>query len=427
MTDLSWHIEKRRISELQYWDLNPRKITDEHLERLKQRIIARGFHDVLKIDIDNTILSGNQRKKILLDLGVVEIDCIVPSRKLTEEERRAVGLESNRNDGEWDWKGLSDFDEDLLKSIGFSATEIDRTFNLKTEEDEFDAAKEAEQITNPVSQSGDVYALGRHRLMCGDSTKEEDVSKLLNGELADLIFTDPPYMVDYKSQSGRSYNSSAFGGDGKKIFNDNLDDEKALQFYVDVLTNLYKFSKDFCPIYWWYANNKRELINQIAFLETGWKVSQIIMWLKTSMVFSQGQDYHRCYEPCMYGWKKGKKRYCSKEIANFKDTWMQMSNDDFQDQMDIWLQKRDVTQNYVHPTQKPVQLAERALRKSSKQDDIVLDLFGGSGSTLMACEQMHRRGYLMELDPKFCDVIVKRWERFTGDKAEKYEHGNPTK
>lgn len=147
-------------------------------------------------------------------------------------------------------------------------------------------------------------------------------------------------------------------------------------------------------------------------------MSQIIIWLKNSPVFSRGQDYHRCYEPCMLGWKKGQAHYTNKKINNLRDVFG-LEFQDFEELLDVWYQHRDATQNYLHPTQKPVRLAERALKKNSQREDIVLDVFGGSGSTLMACEQMERAAYLMELDPKYCDVIVKRWEKYTDKTAEK--------
>ncbi len=416
--NINWTVEKRKTSDLKFWEDNPRSISPAALQQLRAKIISKGLHAVLTIDTDNTVLSGNQRLTIARELGLEEVWVMLPERALTEQERIEVALESNINEGEWIFSKLSNFDQELLRSIGFNPVQIDRIYDLKTSEDDFDADAEAAKITVPKSQRGEVYKLGNHRLMCGDSTSEADLKTLMGEELADLVFTDPPYMVDYKSPSGMSYNSTRFGGSGGKIFNDNLNEQDALQFYIDVLKNLNKFSKDYTPIYWWFAN-KNNLINRLAFDETGWFMSQVIIWLKNSMVFSRGQDFHRCYEPCMFGWKKGKKHYTAREIANYKDTFGAMDIDEFQHYIDVWYQRRDNTAEYVHPTQKPVKLAERALKKNSKQDSIVLDLFGGSGSTLIACQQMDRKAYLMELDPKYVDVIIKRWEKFTGSAAVK--------
>lgn len=420
MSDIIFHTETRKVSDLLPYDLNPRKISADQMDQLKRSLEKFGLVELPAIDLDNRIIAGHQRIKALQLIGRGEeiIEVRIPNRKLTEAEFQEYNLRSNLNVGDWEYHLLSNFDEDLLKAIGFNATQIDRIFDLNTKDDEFDAEKEAANITVPTSQRGDVYQLGNHLLMCGDATLEADVSKLINDDLADLVFTDPPYMVDYKSPGGLTYDSTKFGGTGGKIFNDNLSDEEALQFYIDVLNNLYKFSKDYTPIYWWFAN-KNNLINRLAFDQTHWFMSQIIIWLKNSMIFSKGQDFHRCYEPCMFGWKKGKKHFKNREIANYKDVFGTMDFDEFQHYLDVWFQKRDTTTEYMHPTQKPIKLAERALHKSSKPDDIVVDLFGGSGSTLMACEQMHRKARIMELDPKYVDVIILRWERFTGNKAVK--------
>ena len=210
-----------------------------------------------------------------------------------------------------------------------------------------------------------------------------------------------------------SYDSKKFGGTGGKIFNDNLTDEDCQKFYSDVLANLYAHTTDDAAIYWWYATSNHGL-NAEAFKRTKWHLSQVLIWLKNSMVIAQGQDYHRQYEPCMFGWKKGKKHYKNKNITNLKDVF-NLDHDDYLEMLDVWYERRDNTSTYVHPTQKPLRLAERGLKKNSELEDIVIDLFGGSGSTLMACDQMKRKARLMELDPKYCDVIVTRYFKHTGN------------
>ena len=360
----------------------------------------------------NIVIGGHFRLHVAKLLGYSEVPVVYVNIPDVNKERE-LNLRLNRNVGEFDYKILSEFDEDLLKAVGFTSVEIDRAFDLKAEEVETPPTP-----VEPTSKKGDIFQLGNHRLMCGDSTDPVNVALLMGGVKANMIFTDPPYMVDYHSPTGVTYSSEKFGGMGGKIFNDNLDEEKALLFYIAILKNLYEFSHDNATIYWWYAG-KNVLINRLAFIETNWFFSQGIIWLKNNMVYSLGQDFHRCYEPCMFGWKKKQAHFKNKEIANLKDTWHNMEIEEFKDALDVWFQNRDNTAEYVHPTQKPVGLAERGLRKSSKQDDIVLDLFGGSGSTLIACEQMHRKAYLMELDPKFVDVIIARWEKLTGRKAVK--------
>lgn len=291
-------------------------------------------------------------------------------------------------------------------------------------EDGFDAAAEVEQIDTPVSRRGEVYQLGRHKLMCGDSTCEEDYQKLLGDEKASLVFTDPPYMVDYHSSSkAKRFSSSNDKVDGSNIYNDNLDDDGAIEFYCKVLERLYEHTTNDAPIYWWYAANK-QMLNEIAFKNTGWYHSQNVIWVKAHFVFAMGQDFHRQHEPAMFGWKKGNKHFKARKLNNLSDTFT-LSKDEFGNLLDVWIEDRDKQTDYIHPTQKPIALPIRGIRVSSRPGDIVIDAFGGSGSTLMACERMGRRARIMELDPKFCDAIRKRYTRFINGSDEGWETYTP--
>lgn len=409
MTDIKikWHTEVRQVSDLVKWDRNPRRVTEQELDRLKKKIIEQGFHDVLVIDTDNTILSGNQRKSILEGLGVTEVTCMVPERKLTDEERDKVALSANLHEGTWDFDLLANsFEVPLLLDQGFTKLQLGMNSLF---EDEFDVDKEVEAITTPVTQYGDIYQLGRHRIGCLDSTKIDDVRNLMGGGVARLVFTDPPYMVDYHAVAGGTFNSDKYENSGT-ILNDKMSDDDAKIFFVKILNNLYQVTTDDACIYWWFAN-KNNWINRLSFMDSGWKMSQIIIWIKNAMVFSAGQDYHRQYEPCMFGWKDGKAHFRNKKYNNFKDVF-NLDIQSFEEMFDIWYQKRDSFKDYIHPTQKPVRLAERALRKHSEVDDIVVDLFSGSASTLIACEQAQRSCRTMDLDPKFVDAGIKRFVRF---------------
>lgn len=431
-----------KISDLKAAGYNPRQISAKQLARLKKSLDE--FGDLSGIIFNRrtgNIIGGHQRIKVMPPDALIEkIDLVDPSRAGTVAEGRITidgesyvyrevdwplerekmaNVAANKHAGEWDDEKLTallkeltqlpDFDLDL---IGFSNSELEALLDCVTE-DGFDAAKEYDAINEPKTVKGDVYILGEHRLMCGSSADPADVACLMADEKARLVFTDPPYNVDYKSPCGFGYDSTKFGGTGGKIFNDNLTDDDCLKFYSDVLSNLHAVTTDDAAIYWWYATSNHGL-NADAFKKTKWHLSQVIIWLKNSMVIAQGQDYHRQYEPCMFGWKKGKKHYKNKNITNFKDVF-NLDHDDYLEMLDVWYQKRDNTATYVHPTQKPVRLAERGLKKHSEQGDTVIDLFGGSGSTLMACDQMKRRARLMELDPKYCDVIVTRYIKHTGN------------
>jgi DNA modification methylase len=419
---LSWHTEKRKVSELSPCAYNPRKLPEEQKQELIKSLKKFNLAEIPAINTDNAILAGHQRVAALLALGRGEeiIDVRVPSRKLTKEEAEEYMVRSNRNVGEWDLEVLGkNFNFEFLKGVGFNDFELDKVFEKSCKEDgdkvPFNAEEEYDKIVKPRAKRGDIYILGLHRLMCGSSTEEKDFAKLMNGEQARLIFTDPPYNVNYKSPAGLTYSSKKFGGSGGKIFSDNLSDKECLAFYTDTLKNLHKHTTEDATIYWWFANINNH-INRAAFEEAAWKMSQIIIWVKNSMVLSRGQDYHRVYEPCMVGWKAKSNHYKDKNVTKYRDV-MLLDKETFAEQLDAWYEKRDNTAKYVHPTQKPVRLAERALKRNSKSGDIAIDAFGGSGSTLLACEQLGRRCYCMELDPKYCDVIVKRWEAFSRRKA----------
>ncbi|MFZ2522879.1 MAG: ParB N-terminal domain-containing protein, partial [Minisyncoccia bacterium] len=195
MTKLIWRSEKRSVKSLKAWKNNPRKITKEAFEKLKDRIKQRGFHDVIKIDTDGTVLSGNQRKKALLELDIKEVTVLIPNRKLTKDERNKVALESNTNDGEWDFEGLKSFDMDTLTDIGFDKNELQDIWseNLETEDDQFDVDAELKKITKPKTKLGDLIIMGGHRLYCGDSLDPSSLKKLFGKEKASMIYSDPVY------------------------------------------------------------------------------------------------------------------------------------------------------------------------------------------------------------------------------------------
>jgi len=404
-----------KISDLRPAEYNPRQMTKRQADDLKVSIEKFGIVDPIIVNShegrENIIIGGHQRVKIAQILGFTEVPVFYLN--LDEEKERELNLRLNKSGGEWDNAMLTGFEPEMLKDVGFTKDELESRFDVKIEEDGQDKL-EPEESTN--IKKGDLFKLGEHRLLCGDATDYEDFNKLFDGKKARLIFTDPPYMVDYKSQSNLTYDSNKYGG-SKKIFNDNLKEADALNFYKDVLENLKHFTTDDVTIFWWFANNKNH-INRQAWIDTDWSMSQIIIWIKNGMVFGRGQLYHRKYEPCMVGWKKGRKHFRNKHINNLDDV-INLDFDDYVEMMDVWYESRGDINKYVHPTQKPVKLPERALKKSSQAGDIVIDCFGGSGSTLMACEQLGRRCYMMELDPNYCAVIIKRWEKFTGELAEK--------
>jgi len=382
---ISWHTETRPTQDLRELENNPRKITEEAFDKLKARITARGFHDVIKVDTEGYILSGNQRKRALVDLGIPTVNVLVPSRPLTKEERDKVVLESNRNDGIWDFDILgNEFELDTLIDVGFDPKEL----GLGGPDPKDDAVPEAQEET--IAKRGDIYFLGKHRVMCGDSTSPEDMQMLMAGTHADMLLTDPPYNVDYTGKTK----------DALKIDNDSMEDSEYQSFLVAALSNAKEQMKPGAVFYIWHADsegfNVRSALNAISL-----QVRQCLIWAKNSMVMGR-QDYHWKHEPCLYGWKDG-----AAHLWNADRSQVTILNFD------------RPTTSKEHPTMKPVELLAYQIGNNTKGEDIVLDPFLGSGSTLIAAQKLGRVCYGMELDPRFVDVIVKRWEEYTGEKAVK--------
>lgn len=393
------------VESVEHWSLqrlipyakNARTHDDTQVSQIAGSIAEFGFVNPILVGDDNVIIAGHGRLMAAQQLGLDKVPVIV-LRHLTEAQRRALVIADNKIAENAGWNdellkleleelGDLGFDLDL---IGFSEEELDELLGNDEQSGESDEDEIPEVEDEPVSRHGDVWVLGDHRLLCGDSTSKQDLEKLMSGELADMAFTDPPYNVDYGNNA-----KDKMRGKDRRIMNDNLGDD-FYQFLKDALTNLLSVTKGACYI----AMSSSELDTlQKAFRDAGGKWSTFIVWAKNTFTLGRS-DYQRQYEPILYGWREG--------------------NDHFwcgaRDQGDVWFFNKPV-KNDLHPTMKPVELVERALRNSSKSRDIVLDLFGGSGSTLIACEKTGRAARLIELDPKYVDVIVRRWQDYSGEQA----------
>lgn len=384
---------------------NSRTHNDEQVAQIVASIKEFGFTNPILIGADDVIIAGHGRLLAAQRMGLKEVP-VVRLPHLTETQRRALVIADNKialNAG-WDEEMLAlemkelgemDFDLDLL---GFSLDELkelDAFGEPKTTSDtDYDEVPDVPE--EAVTKPGDVWILGEHRLLCGDTTMYDDVKKLMGDDMAMMIFTDPPYNVNYGSSMKDSirYHAGTLGG--RKIMNDNLGDGFA-QFLTDSLSNLMMFNNG--AAYVCMSSSELHTLYS-AFIASGGKWSTFIIWAKNTFTLGRA-DYQRQYEPILYGWGADKKHYWCGD----------------RDQADVWEYNKPV-KNDLHPTMKPVELVERAINNSSKVGDIVLDGFGGSGSTLIAAEKTRRKARLMELDPKFCDVIVQRWEEYTGKKAE---------
>ena len=287
-------------------------------------------------------------------------------------------------------------------------------------EDDFDLA-EIEDAEDTIVQAGELWKLGRHKLLCGDATNAKDIQRLTDGNPVDLYLTDPPYNVDYE------------GGTGLKIQNDNMSDEKFLAFLTDAFAVAKESLKDGGSFYIWHADSKRYEFIQ-ALRNIGMFERQVIVWVKNTIVLGR-QDYQWMHEPCLYGWKDGAGHYFTKDrtlrtVYEDKPNYSKMSKAELIERIKF-LEEPEVPTtiiredkplaNAIHPTMKPVKLIGKLIHNSTKKDEKVLDTFGGSGTTLIASEQLGRSCYMSELDPKYCDAIIKRWEEFTGEKAERLD------
>ena len=382
---------------------NARTHSDEQVAQIAGSIKEFGFNNPVLVNKDNSIIAGHGRLMAARKLGMDKVP-VVQLGHMTEAQRKAYVLADNRialNSG-WDTSMLSlelqDLKDDIdLSLLGFDPDELDALLNpIEETEGLTDEDAVPDVPDEPKTKLGDIYILGNHRLMCGDSTSIDAVEKLLESQKADLLFTDPPYGVSYE------------GGHNKKkrqgIIADTLQGEDLTDLFYESLSTAITWLKDGAALYVWYASGKSiETYASLAKLPL--KLRAVIQWykVKSGLGAFMSQYIPNC-EPCMYLHKEG----CS-------PSWYGPTNE-----KTVWELKKESTNNY-HPTQKPVELPERAITNSTKQGDSVLDLFGGSGSTLIACEKIGRLARVMELDPKYCDVIVKRWEDFTGKKAELVE------
>ena len=380
-------IEKMKTENLLPADYNPRKDLkpgDEEYEKLKRSIEQFGYVEpVIWNRTTGRVVGGHQRLKVLIDMGINEVDCVVV--EMDENKEKALNVALNKISGEWDKDKLAllisdlqaeDFDVSLT---GFDAAEIDDLFKDtiqdKIKDDDFDVDAELQNPT--ITKLGDVWQLGRHRLVCGDSTLAETYDMLLGDEKVNLVITDPPYNVNYEGSAG-------------KIKNDNMEDDKFYTFLFDAFSNTEKYMADDASIYVFHADTEG-LNFRKAFKDAGFYLSGTCIWKKQSLVLGRSL-YQWQHEPILFGWKKKGKHqwYTGRKESTIWEFDKPKKNGD-------------------HPTMKPIPLLAYPIMNSSMSNCLVLDPFGGSGSTLIACEQTDRIARTIELDEKFCDVIIKRY------------------
>jgi site-specific DNA-methyltransferase (adenine-specific) len=387
-----------KIDDLIPYALNSRTHSEQQVAQIAASIREFGFTNPVLIDDQNNLIAGHGRVLAARKLKMSEVPAIIVTG-LDERKRRALIIADNKlalNAG-WDESALrvelEDLAGDFGELMGFSEDELVSLLQAaNSTEGLTDEDAVPEPPPEPITKPGDIWLLGKHRLMCGDSTSLDHLATLTAGALVDMWLTDPPYNVAYEGKTK----------DALKIKNDSMADDQFRQFLRDSYTAADSVMKPGAVFYIWHSDSEGYNFRGAAH-DSGWKVRQCLIWKKSTIVMGR-QDYHWKHEPCLYGWKEGAGHLWA---ADRKQTTI--------------LEFDKPSRNGEHPTMKPVALFEYQMLNNTKGGDIVLDSFGGSGTTLVAAEKNGRIAYLMELDPKYCDVIVKRWEEFTGQKAVLHE------
>lgn len=386
----------KQIDQLKPYPKNARIHTKEQINQVANSIKEFGFTNPVLYGKDNVIIAGHCRVLAAKQLGLTEIPAIDLSR-LTKAQAQAYVIADNQlalNAG-WEHNFLTDELNELndlgfdLNLLGFSQDSLDALLNPEKEIELSDSDNEIPDVpTEPITKLGDVWLLGEHRLMCGDSTSITDVEKLMDGQAADLLLTDPPYNVDYTGKTK----------DALKINNDAMPADDFRKFLAGVFINASIVMRDGAVFYIWHADLESYNFRG-ACADANLTVRQCLVWVKNTLVMGR-QDYHWKHEPCLYGWKDGAAHFWASDRT----------------QTTTLLFDRP-TKSDLHPTMKPIELMVYQVCNNTKPAEKVLDLFGGSGTTLIACEKAKRKCLMMELDPKYCDVIISRWEKLTGQKA----------
>lgn len=416
MKSLEWRTTKRTVNSLIPQAINPRKISEKQMSDLKKSLEKYNLVEIPVIDSDGMVLAGHQRIKalILLGRGDEEIDVRIPNRKLTEEESQQYLIASNKLGGEFDFDLLKEFDFSLLGEAGFEDVELSKFWDTEKESklDDFDVDEELKKITEPRVQLGDIIHLGKHKVLCGDSTKLENLKRLLGNEKASMVYSDPVYNIDIDYNGGIGGNQD-YGG--------NVNDTRSYDEYMDFIDRAIKASLEVSNkdthVFYWCDQVYIGLIQEL-YRTNGIDNKRVCLWVKNNQNPVPSAAFNKVYEPCVYGVRG--KPYLNNSLLNLNEVSnkeLGTGNELLEQINDIWAEKRLKSSEYEHATSKPVTLHEKAIKRCTKPNDIIIDSFLGSGSTLLCAEQLGRRVYGCELEPAFCDLIIKRYEKLTGIQA----------
>ncbi|MBN1325543.1 DNA modification methylase [Candidatus Falkowbacteria bacterium] len=417
-TDLK--IEKVDVRDLKMSEYNPRIHSPEAISQLKESI--KRFGEISPIVVNRApnrnfvVISGHMRIKACQQLGYEKIPTIFVNISNIDREKE-LNLRMNRG-GDWDYNLMKNFDIDMLLDVGFDNSELSHIWDqtLEIEDDNFEVEKEIKKIKKTNIKVGDLFQLGSHKLLCADSQEQLNVKKLCGNKKVDLIYSDPPFNIGLNYNSGISQKQN-YGGKT----NDKKSDTDYKEFLKKTITNGLAVSNPDLHVFY-YSDQKYIGLLQTIYRELGIKNQRVCLWIKNGLNLTPQIAFNKSYEPCIYGTLG--KPYLSEiknlnEILNKEVGTGNRVSDDLLDLLDIWLAKRIAGQNYEHPTEKPITLHEKPLKRCSKPGDIILDLFAGSGSTILACQQLKRVCYALEVEPIFCQLIINRFEKYANQKTKK--------
>jgi DNA modification methylase len=413
---LVWHTVAKKVNDLIPQDINPRIITDKQMSDLKKSLNKYNLVEIPAIDLNGKILAGHQRIKALQLLGRGEemIDVRLPNRELTEDEAKQYLIASNALGGDWDFSALKSFDLDLLLDVGFDEIELTKFWDKDVElkDDPIDIEKEVKKAQGTDIKAGDMFQMGRHRLICGSSLELSNVQKLMGDVKADMVNDDVPFNIGLSYDKGVG-NKQNYGG----TINDSKSDDEYKIFIKTIMQNALSVTKKDAHIMFW-GDERYVWLLQTLYKELGVDSKRLLVWIKNNSSPTPTVAFNKVTEFCAYGTIGSP--YLSKEVNDLNEIQnhdMTTGNNLFEeimDQLNIWMVKRLPSNQYSHPTEKSPLLHHKALRRCTKVGDVVLDLTAGSGSILIACEQLKRTAYLCELEPVFCQVILNRYKKFTG-------------
>ena len=418
-------VEYVAIHDLKPATYNPRKISNEALDQLKESIERFAVIDPLIVNgapnRKNVVIGGHMRLRAAKALRHTSIPVVYVSIP-DEKKEKELNLRLNKNTGEWDFEKLKSFEFGSLLDVGFDTDELNSiwTQHMEAEEEGFDVETELAEIKEPITRYGDLIQLGKHRLICGDCTKPDLLKRLFGNKQASMIYSDPPYNINL------DYNK---GIGGKKSYGGNVKDDRSYSEYREFIKHSLESAlsvthKD-AHIFYWSDQTYIGLIQEL-YRSLGIQNKRVCLWIKNGQNPTPSVAFNKCYEPCTYGVRG--KPYIAKAVSDLNEVMNKevgTGNQSLDDISDIWIEKRLCGKEYEHATSKPPKLHEKAIRRCTKPNDIILDSFSGSASTLIAAEQLGRRVYAVELEPLFCDLAIKRFEQLTGIKAI-IEHGKET-